>query len=595
MASATAYKGITIVDATPSGAGGLMLQDDLKILSSRLNAVTRDDAYESLFTADGGGQGLTTDGDYLYFGKNNGDGVDGTIYKLSLTDGTEVANFAGPQHCAGGSYRVDHGTLLYSGTDSSLWEIDQSDGSKVREWDLSSLEDATYTRSGLVAYKAENTVYYMRMTNTYDQVKIWELTLNDGGTFDTVDTWEHTASDLGTAQGLSYKNGYLYYCTSEVASSNWMGWIYQMVMDSDEAAPSLIASWAFHGPVETEGMEWVDDELWFGDANKVIYRCNFQRTANKVVSDGVTVYGYGPTSTEVLQRWEQLRGSKHAGIVVSSQSSCDCWYGFECNGVMTWDIRYDAGTGCLEFRSQTDNTVRMSLHDTNGYNGQLIVGTAVTNQHLHSAASQVFRCNEYVLQLISTDSGNYATNIILTTAPSSGNNKHWLIAHKGPTSSNRLSFAYGTTAAGGDFTGSLTEMFTVGTDGDLRNCIGPYGGGLQTQVASATANCSGATTTIQVNVPAGAKILGVSLNVTTAITGATSWSAAYTGGSTQSIGSGIALAKNTKHTAAYDANADSDVASSEVDIELTAAGSNFTGGAVRASVYYQTIEELANA
>ena len=105
-----------------------------------------------------------------------------------------------------------------------------------------------------------------------------------------------------------------------------------------------------------------------------------------------------------------------------------------------------------------------------------------------------------------------------------------------------------------------------------------------------------ASTTIHVNVPSGAKILGVQLRVDTALAGGELWDAAYSGGTTQAIVSGAAVAQYTKINKFFDENAATAIASSEVDIAITKnGGGNFTAqGTISAIVYYQEFTALVN-
>lgn len=123
-------------------------------------------------------------------------------------------------------------------------------------------------------------------------------------------------------------------------------------------------------------------------------------------------------------------------------------------------------------------------------------------------------------------------------------------------------------------------------------------GNLNTYCSEATATMSGASTVIQVNVPSGARLVGCQLRVDTAITsgdGGTSWSAAYSGGATQSIATGQAFTKNTKVSKFFDPNAASPIASAEVDITITPNSGTFSAGVVRAIAYYEAFTAMANA
>ncbi len=124
-------------------------------------------------------------------------------------------------------------------------------------------------------------------------------------------------------------------------------------------------------------------------------------------------------------------------------------------------------------------------------------------------------------------------------------------------------------------------------------------GGITFTGAEATVTLSGASGTIQTNVPTGALLIGVQLRVDTAITsgdGATSWSAAYTaGGASQAICSGQAFTKNTKANKFFDYNANTGIASAEVDITITPNANTFSGGVIRAIVSYREFTAMGDA
>ena len=149
--------------------------------------------------------------------------------------------------------------------------------------------------------------------------------------------------------------------------------------------------------------------------------------------------------------------------------------------------------------------------------------------------------------------------------------------------------------------GKPTEIFNdVQVVGSLKRADGSTGG-LTTQAAEAAANITAAhTITVQVNVPTGSRILGCQLRVDTALAGGETWNAQYVTGATQSIATNQAVAQNTKVNKFFDANADTDIASGEVDITIQK-NSNpgvdvFTAqGNIRAIVYYQAFNAMANA
>lgn len=108
----------------------------------------------------------------------------------------------------------------------------------------------------------------------------------------------------------------------------------------------------------------------------------------------------------------------------------------------------------------------------------------------------------------------------------------------------------------------------------------------------ATATLSGANTTIQVNVPAQAKLIGVQLRVDTAVTsgdGGTSWDAAFSGGSSTAVATGKAFTMNTKVVFPMTG----EIVGSEADILIDCNGAfTFSGGVIRAIVYYEEIAAM---
>jgi hypothetical protein len=119
-------------------------------------------------------------------------------------------------------------------------------------------------------------------------------------------------------------------------------------------------------------------------------------------------------------------------------------------------------------------------------------------------------------------------------------------------------------------------------------------GGYRQKLAEATASLLGATSTITLSVPSQAKILAVQLRVDALITsgdGGTSWSSAFTGGSATVIALTQAFAKNTK----ADKMLPGEVVSGVTDILVTCNGGTFSGGTVRAIVYYEELEPMPDA
>ena len=116
----------------------------------------------------------------------------------------------------------------------------------------------------------------------------------------------------------------------------------------------------------------------------------------------------------------------------------------------------------------------------------------------------------------------------------------------------------------------------------LQLASAPNGANIQAFVAETLlSGLSGASVTASNFIPANCIVLAVGARVTTTITGATSFEIGVTGNLAQ-FGSGIGLTAGTTNygligpTALYAATS----------VILTAAGGNFTAGAVRLSVHY---------
>ncbi len=131
---------------------------------------------------------------------------------------------------------------------------------------------------------------------------------------------------------------------------------------------------------------------------------------------------------------------------------------------------------------------------------------------------------------------------------------------------------------------SLAGGYKVGTAfaRDATNI--PHGGsislGCQEELLT---GLSGATKVSTITFPNPCLVLGCSLRVTTAITGATSFTVGRTGGSATEFGSGIGLTVGTTNSGILGTP---NGQFSSVTVTLTATGSNFTAGAVRIQLNY---------
>jgi hypothetical protein len=97
-----------------------------------------------------------------------------------------------------------------------------------------------------------------------------------------------------------------------------------------------------------------------------------------------------------------------------------------------------------------------------------IVGVASPNSHRFSQNSFIIDDTEGLMQFIADDSFSYAGGLIFTSAPASGNNKHWGLISGGPSVGNNFSFRYiittGSTSVNA-FNGA--EIMTLTTQGNV--------------------------------------------------------------------------------------------------------------------------------
>jgi hypothetical protein len=115
---------------------------------------------------------------------------------------------------------------------------------------------------------------------------------------------------------------------------------------------------------------------------------------------------------------------------------------------------------------------------------------------------------------------------------------------------------------------------------------------LKLKTVTGTVECDGgATEVITLSIPSGAMITGAQLRNNTLLTATTgvSYSAAYSGGATQSIGTGIAFTKNTKTSTFFTVQGSGEatnITSATTNITLTPNAGTLDTGTVEAVVYY---------
>ena len=142
----------------------------------------------------------------------------------------------------------------------------------------------------------------------------------------------------------------------------------------------------------------------------------------------------------------------------------------------------------------------------------------------------------------------------------------------------------------GDVNGFIGGLLEV--NGNVK-ISGTTGGFVRRIIEATTGTLSGATGSIAVNVPSGARILGVQLRVDTLITSATatSWSAVYVNTPTVAIAAAQAFAANTKFNALHPVY---EITTGTVTITITPNLGTFTGGVIRAICYYESLDAMAS-
>lgn len=343
---------------------------------------------EPFLTAAAGDQDITSDGSYFYWGHNNGNGVNGSIYKLNPNDGSVVATFTGPTHCASIDYRANRDTLLAcsgnNGDPPIVWEINKTSGSKLRTWDFSGVD---YGEGGYVVWNdsdaSGNGIYlYTNAPGSVDDFKIRRFTINDDGTY--VDGGlVLTAANLGISQGMCCRDGKVYYLTDSLQDNTTN---IRQVTRYSPAADGMLErdrTWGFIVSGESEGLTFHNGQLYFGMyGSHRIYRAPFQPWHDTLLTQNLVVCGpAGINNSERVVVVRNTNGS-HTGVGVDGAAGHDAYYSFSQDGASMWDIRNDASSSnTLQIRTQQDNVVRMELDragSISGDNFSAVSGMAIT-------------------------------------------------------------------------------------------------------------------------------------------------------------------------------------------------------------------------
>jgi hypothetical protein len=251
---------------------------------------------------------------------------------------------------------------------------------------------------------------------------------------------------------------------------------------------------------------------------------------------------------------------------------------------------------------------------TNGYLYQAATGYLTTNLSLSAGSiiSAVGDAGAFRLgtsadcYLVRDAANNFAFRqgttqqkiTLYNTYTDAGNYERISVTGVNGSSVNITAESNGTGAANLDIVltpkGTTGEVKVVGAL-TKKSSTATTGGGLRRTLSETTSGTlSGATGTIAVNVPTGARIHGIQLRVDTAVTSDTgvSWSAVYVNTPTAAICTGQAFTKDTKFNAVHPTY---EITTGTVTITVAPNAGTFTGGVIRAVVYYEDEIALLNS
>lgn len=310
-----------------------------------------------LLTAANGGQGLASDGSYLYWGKDNGTG-NGSIIKLDPSTGAAVATFTAPQHAAGVDYSSTRKSLFAtsSGTSQATWEIDVTTGAKLRQWDFSTLRPTG--NGGLVAWDdsepAGDVIYQLVGETSTDAFQINRIQVHDDGTFTDQGIYLNSTS-LGTLQGMTCRNGSVYLLVDDPSGPS-MHTVHQFT----RSGSTLNAGngWTAITSGESEGLTFHNGTLCYGDGALHIWNTAYQAYHDLVLTHGTIIRSTtgvpSGASPEVLLEVSRTAGG-NSSIMLDAPSGADAFIYLSGARSGRWDIRA-AADGTLQARNYSSGT-----------------------------------------------------------------------------------------------------------------------------------------------------------------------------------------------------------------------------------------------
>jgi hypothetical protein len=236
------------------------------------------DGPKAFFTAAGGNQELVSDDVNFYWGTDNGNGNAGTIYKINPATGATITTFTGPVHCAGGDYRRTRDTIFFTqGGDNPpiVWEINKTTGAKIRQWDFTGID---YSAGGLMAWDdtvpAGDVIYVG--TGAAGVIKMRKYQIHDDGTFTDLGlVYSGTDIDFGRGQGMTCRNGRLYYLGDD---PTYPTTALRVIYRFSPVAGAMVVDrrFSYYDRYESEGLTFHQGKLYAGNRNLTVFQIPWQ-------------------------------------------------------------------------------------------------------------------------------------------------------------------------------------------------------------------------------------------------------------------------------------------------------------------------------
>jgi hypothetical protein len=197
--------------------------------------------------------------------------------------------------------------------------------------------------------------------------KIREVRIHDDGTFDDLGLLYTGSTSLGVAQGMCCRDGRVYYLTDDAtAAQSGLRRVTRFGIRSGALVADRTLGWYISKSDEAEGLTFHQGKLYFGEGTTLtIFAAPLRgQWSSSFVAGQIHIVGTGFSTERVAYFLNS--GAHHTGVFVDAVTGQDSYVALGVNGGIKWDVRCNgAGSNALQFRTQTDNTVRITV-DTSG-------------------------------------------------------------------------------------------------------------------------------------------------------------------------------------------------------------------------------------